>query len=129
MYERHRRDRGGIRNDSTHSKPAAHRAAGFSLIELLVVIGIIGVLLGILLPVMEKVRHKGYIDACASNLRQIGQAMQMYANENRGALPRTVYVPGAAPTFGTGGAAANAFAPGGPAPNDVTAAAFLLMRV
>lgn len=41
----------------------------FTLIELLVVIGIIGILLGIFLPVAEKVRHRDYISACADNLR------------------------------------------------------------
>ncbi len=49
------------------------RMKGFSLIELLVVIGIISVLIGILLPVCEVVRHRGYIHACAANLHTIGQ--------------------------------------------------------
>jgi prepilin-type N-terminal cleavage/methylation domain-containing protein/prepilin-type processing-associated H-X9-DG protein len=106
------------------------RRRAFSLIELLVVIGIIAVLIGIALPVMEKVRHRGYINACASNLRQIGQAMQMYAGENRGALPRTIYDPAqaSAPLFGNYGAQADPF--GGPiaVPNDVTTAVHLLMR-
>jgi prepilin-type N-terminal cleavage/methylation domain-containing protein/prepilin-type processing-associated H-X9-DG protein len=100
----------------------------FSLIELLVVIGVIGVLLAITLPVMEKVRHRGYISACAANLRSIGQALEVYANENRGNLPRTNYVPGAAPTAGTGAASPDPFALAGPAPNDVSAALFLLAR-
>src|SRR5438128_2227063 len=102
--------------------PSSRRA--FTIIELCVVIGIIGLLMAILLPALEKVRHKGYIDACASNLRQIGQALQMYANDNHGAYPRTVYVPGAPPTQGTNAAATNPFGPGGPQPNDVTAAIF-----
>jgi len=101
---------------------------GFTIIELLVVIGIIGILLAILLPAMEKVRHKGYIDACASNLRQLGQGLAMYANDNRGSLPRTVYVPDAPIVAGTGASASDPFGPAGPSPNDVTAALWLLAR-
>src|SRR4051812_40831080 len=104
------------------------RSRAFTVIELLVVIAIIAILIGILLPVAEKVRHRAYIDACASNLRQIGQAMVMYAGDNRGAFPRTIYVPGQPPIAGTGSGAANPFGPGGPAANDVSAAIFLLMR-
>jgi prepilin-type N-terminal cleavage/methylation domain-containing protein/prepilin-type processing-associated H-X9-DG protein len=100
----------------------------FSLIELLAVIGIISVLLGILLPSLEKVREKAVQTKCASNLRQIGQALALYANENQGNYSRTVYVPGAAPTQGTNPSAPNPFAPGGPLPNDTTAALFLLIR-
>src|SRR5437667_8103327 len=104
---------------------------GFTLIEVLVVIGIIALLLGILLPTMERVRHRAYIANCASNLRQIGQFMSAYSNDHHGQLPRTVYAPGAAPAvqYGTGGAAIDPFLPGGPAANDLTAAVFLLLRV
>src|SRR5689334_20177883 len=81
-----------------HSRPIR----AFTLIEILVVIAIIAILLAILLPSVEKVRHKGYIDACASNLRQIGAAITMYANENHGHYPRTIYSPAAIATAGTG---------------------------
>src|SRR4051812_30547546 len=69
---------------------------------------------------------------CASNLRQIGQAMFLYASDNRGRYPRTTYVAGAnpIPVWGTGAASSNPFAPppAGPQPNDVSAAIFLLLR-
>src|SRR3954462_2641419 len=102
--------------------PRKTASRGFTVIELLVVIGIIGVLLAILLPTLEKVRHRGYIDACASNLRQLGQAIAMYSNENHGNYPRTSYVPGAAVVAGTGTISPVPFAANGPSANDVTAA-------
>src|SRR4051794_3478063 len=110
-----------------------HRARtnpGFTVIELCVVIGIIAVLFAILLPVMEKVRHRGYIDACASNLRQIGQALQMYANDNRGAYPRTIYDPARAdqPAYGNYGGQIDPFKGPVAVPNDVTTAIYLLAR-
>ncbi len=104
----------------------------FTVIELLVAIAIIGVLLAILLPATEHVRHKAYIDKCASNLRQIGLALSTYENENHGYWPRTRYDPTTAdaPVKGTGTTAADPFTPGtAVAPNDVTAGVFLLMRV
>ncbi|HEY1686987.1 MAG TPA: type II secretion system protein [Tepidisphaeraceae bacterium] len=101
----------------------------FTLIELLVVIAIIGVLIAILLPALEHVRHEAYISDCASNLRQIGQTVWMYENDNRGEFPRTTYVPDAPPVFGTGSNATDSFAINGPAANDVTAAVYLLRRV
>jgi prepilin-type N-terminal cleavage/methylation domain-containing protein/prepilin-type processing-associated H-X9-DG protein len=106
----------------------APRRAAFTLIELLIVIGIIGALIAILLPAAEHVRHQAYIAKCASNLRQIGLGISMYANENQGNYPRTTYVPGAPIVKGTGSSAIDPFGPGGPQPNDVTAAEYLLLR-
>lgn len=63
-----------------------HRNA-FTIVELLVVIGIITVLIAILLPVLNKAREQARMVVCASNERQIYQFMCMYAADNRGTLP------------------------------------------
>jgi prepilin-type processing-associated H-X9-DG protein/prepilin-type N-terminal cleavage/methylation domain-containing protein len=59
----------------------------FTLIELLTVIAIIGVLAAIIIPTVGKVRESARASQCASNLRQIGMAFQLHAQEKRGALP------------------------------------------
>lgn len=63
------------------------RKNGFTLVELLVVIGIISVLISILLPALNKAREAAKKIACASNMRQIGQAIMMYAQDNRSWMP------------------------------------------
>ena len=62
------------------------RRAGFSLIEVIVVIGIIAILIGLLLPTLHGTRAASKSIACQSNMRQIGVAMAAYAAENRGWL-------------------------------------------
>lgn len=69
-----------------------HRRA-FTLVELLVVIGIIAVLVAILLPALSRARAAAQMVGCMANLRQIGTAFMTYAGDNRGQWPVYNYDP------------------------------------
>ena len=59
----------------------------FTLVELLVVIGIIAILVAVLLPALKMAREQALSAQCLSNLRQCGQLLYLYANQNKGFFP------------------------------------------
>src|SRR5881394_3866337 len=66
---------------------ASRTKRGFTLVELLVVIGIIAVLVGILMPALSRARAQAQSTQCLSNLRTIGQGLRIYMVQNKGSLP------------------------------------------
>ena len=88
-------------------KSKIHRKRGFTLVELLVVIGIIAILVGILLPTLSRARESAKRTQCLSNLRSLAQGIHLYANVSRDWLP-------------------NSNLPGTTAQNDTTGANFVL---
>ena len=68
--------------------PGKPKSFGFTLVELLVVIGIIAVLIGVLLPALSKARQQSQSVACLSNMRQLGQGLVMFSQEHKLYLPK-----------------------------------------
>src|ERR1700741_1188593 len=62
----------------------ANHRKGFTLVELLVVIGIIALLISVLLPALSKARESSNAVKCMSNMRQIGTSLQFYIGESKG---------------------------------------------
>lgn len=68
-------------------KQSRRLQAGFTLIELMIVIAIIGILAGILVPNYVRARAQGLATACKGNLKTISTALEMYSHDNAGRFP------------------------------------------
>lgn len=104
---------------------------GYTFIDLLVVILVVCFLSGVVFSAggLSRAHETANRVRCASNLKQIGLAIQLYSNENKGNYPRTIYKPGDAVTQYTGVECKDPFGKEGtPKANDITAAIFLLVR-
>src|SRR5438477_4698833 len=80
-----------------------HFQAGFTLVEVLVVIGIIGVIVGLLVPAMASFKAESHSSVCLSNLRQLYVAIQTYRTQTNDLLPFTEPLPAPSPNGPVGG--------------------------
>ncbi len=89
----------------SHCRGMACRAssrAGFTLVDVLVTMGVVALLMGILMPGFASVRETSRRVVCASNLRQIGFGLTLYADMNRDYLPASAFLRGYKPEGGDG---------------------------
>jgi hypothetical protein len=110
-------------------RASRHRSFGFTTPDLLTALLILLLLVAVVVPVAGQANAQNVEKKCHDHLRQIGMAILLYANENRGAYPRTV-ADMKDPTVRvyTSPMAKDPFSPEGPGPNDVSAGLFLLLR-
>jgi prepilin-type N-terminal cleavage/methylation domain-containing protein len=82
-----------LRSTSCSATPTGYSAnsrRGFTLVELLVVIGIIAILISMLLPALSKARIAAQTVVCQNNLQQIGRVIHLYASTHRSLMPPAV---------------------------------------
>src|SRR5688572_3497483 len=104
--------------------------AGFALTDVVITVLVVAMLGGCILAAAVEAEERARRIECMKNIHQIGRALLLYANENRGAYPAARRAPGmkGGPVFFTNWKAPDPMKPDGPEFNDVTAALFLLMR-
>jgi prepilin-type processing-associated H-X9-DG protein len=113
-----------------HSFSRHARGRAFTMVDLLVVLFIVCILTSLVFSAgtLVKMNETARRVKCASNLRMFGQGIMLYANENRGNYPRTLYTPDAPVTQYTGVDAKDPFGKDGVKANDTTAPIFLVIR-
>ncbi len=81
----------------------ARRRRGFTIVELLAVIGVIGILLSLILPALSNVRREAQSVSCQTNLKQLHGAIEIYRGANRDMMPMCDFLPASTPEGPVGG--------------------------